>query len=404
MAEILWYIDPDATGAADGTSWTDAYTSWNSFNSAEAIDLVSATNNYVVHHRSSSGTMDTTLLTYTGWTTSLLYDIVHINDDDHEGKWASSNVYTLQGAGQNVLVIQEGWITLRGMQMERTSMTANYQGILLISSIPSGAITILDSCIFKGANNATYRERLVGIASETVYMYNCLLWNANVLPLHVTNSSISISGATVTAYLYNNTFSGGSSSTYYGGVGVMTGINNIFVGAGNSVDGTWTASDYNASDKSATTGGANDITSATFTFTDSSNGDFSLTAGDSSGCKDGGTDDPGSGLYSDDLAGVARVSSWDIGALEFVTGGTTTIIDLQLSEINLLSFIQSVISEALFVASNGNFLAPNFLIDEIIALIQANGDLLSFTQSVISEALFVASNGNFIALNFLKVS
>jgi hypothetical protein len=31
-----------------------------------------------------------------------------------------------------------------------------------------------------------------------------------------------------------------------------------------------------------------------------------------------GTDDPGAGLYSDDITGTARTSVWDIGADEYV--------------------------------------------------------------------------------------
>jgi hypothetical protein len=33
-----------------------------------------------------------------------------------------------------------------------------------------------------------------------------------------------------------------------------------------------------------------------------------------------GTDNPGSGLYSDDIIGTARSSPWDIGAFEYTSG------------------------------------------------------------------------------------
>jgi hypothetical protein len=49
---------------------------------------------------------------------------------------------------------------------------------------------------------------------------------------------------------------------------------------------------------------------------DVDNGDFSLVA--DGNCIGNGTDDPSSGLYSDDIIGTARTSTWDIGAFEYV--------------------------------------------------------------------------------------
>lgn len=54
-------------------------------------------------------------------------------------------------------------------------------------------------------------------------------------------------------------------------------------------------------------------------FTDHVNHDYSLKSGGNMVGK--GTDNPGSGLYSDDIINVARSSTWDIGAFEFVAVG-----------------------------------------------------------------------------------
>jgi hypothetical protein len=69
MAEIIRYIDPDATGAGDGTSWADAYVSMFAFDAAEETDLVTADNWMHVYCRASSGTADALATTITGWTT-----------------------------------------------------------------------------------------------------------------------------------------------------------------------------------------------------------------------------------------------------------------------------------------------------------------------------------------------
>jgi len=50
--------------------------------------------------------------------------------------------------------------------------------------------------------------------------------------------------------------------------------------------------------------------------------DFSLLAGGN--CVGNGTDDPGAGLYSDDIIGTARNTTWDIGAFEIAAAPPAT--------------------------------------------------------------------------------
>jgi hypothetical protein len=54
-------------------------------------------------------------------------------------------------------------------------------------------------------------------------------------------------------------------------------------------------------------------------YVDKDSGDFSLK--NTGNCYDNGTDDPGSGLYSDDITGFSRTSTWDIGAFEYDDSG-----------------------------------------------------------------------------------
>ena len=80
-AQVIRYVDPDAAGAANGTSWADAYTSLSAWEAAEQTDLVSAGNYHTVYCRSSGGTDDTTPFAINSWTTGSSNYIVIIGSD-----------------------------------------------------------------------------------------------------------------------------------------------------------------------------------------------------------------------------------------------------------------------------------------------------------------------------------
>jgi hypothetical protein len=71
--ELVKYVDPDATGAGNGNSWTDAYTSLATCISTEAQDLTdNGGDTLLIWCRSSGGTDDTSAVVIAGgaWTTS----------------------------------------------------------------------------------------------------------------------------------------------------------------------------------------------------------------------------------------------------------------------------------------------------------------------------------------------
>jgi hypothetical protein len=94
-------------------------------------------------------------------------------------------------------------------------------------------------------------------------------------------------------------------------------------GAGYAFLSVGTTGHYNnATDDDSATGTDSHI-NHTFTFVNAAGGDFHLQAADV-GAKDLGLSDPLSGFYSDDIDGVARSGTWDIGADEYVAAAATT--------------------------------------------------------------------------------
>lgn len=265
---------------------------------------------------------DTTAVAFSAGWNAVEINISTDSTAGHAGKWdAGGTKYLLQAANGAVLLLNSTTIikfTLTGMQVEITGQNANSQTCFTTYNCPAGVDVQISKNIFKCSGHATYRNMGVYLGTTIIKFWNNVIWNCNTSIAYYTNTPIEMES--VAHVLYNNTFSGGYVNAYLPS-GSPVGINNIFVGAGSAVsNGTWGgATNYNSSDYGTTTGGANDRTSQTFTFTDSANGDFTLSANDA-GAKRYGTPDPGSGLYSDDIIGYTRLNSsaWDIGASQYV--------------------------------------------------------------------------------------
>jgi hypothetical protein len=153
------------------------------------------------------------------------------------------------------------------------------------------------------------------------------VWNnlsySNTYNAHASNHGIGTETDQGKNYFYNNTTIG----WYYGyqiySTNYSVFINNIAKGSNSTafVASSFPAtSDYNSTDKAAATGGDHDRVNQTFAFVDEGNLDFHLAYNDG-GARGHGYSDPGSGLFSDDIDGVARSGNWDIGADQYVASG-----------------------------------------------------------------------------------
>jgi hypothetical protein len=177
MAEVVRYVDPDASGAGDGTSWTDAYTSLAAWNSAEATDLVSAGNTHHVYCRSSAGTADTTALTVSGWTVDAdNYVIIEAASGDEVLKtgWDAAR-YRLSVGGKAVSV-QNNYTQFLGLQIENTTTAG------AAVSIDAGSMQdiLFDGCRIRGGGGSTGTAYGIYAANWTdvgAIIQNCIFSN-----------------------------------------------------------------------------------------------------------------------------------------------------------------------------------------------------------------------------------
>jgi hypothetical protein len=261
---------------------------------------------------------DTAAATVDGFTTNASY-YVHIYTATaarHLGI-PSSSYYQISVSSGSALTISDNYTRVEGLQavtsssgtvgaFHVTDSTTNVRiGYCLGSATASGSAG--GSFLAYGDNNSTT-------------FYNCLGYDS-------ATNGFRVSGTT---YLYNCTAVDNATgfSSYYSVASTWTnclGYSNStadFAETGTNPTVTYCASsDATADDW----GGSGNIISQTFSFVNDGGNDWHLGAADAPGVGDG-TDDPSSGIYSDDVDGQSRTSPWDIGFDEYVAAAANNVV------------------------------------------------------------------------------
>ncbi len=318
MAALQEYVDPDATGAGNGNSPTDAYTALTTWESTEQQDLTDGGGDTMTCTcLDSSGTADTTAIEIAGWTTGATnYILIEAaaTDRAEAASWNASK-YRLSVANSDVFRIGgAGHVRIDGLQIELSSANAAFEIVYILNTIAVGSDFRISNCRIRGPDNDTYASYGIRTLDTdiTLKVWNTLIYN------------IGQNAASYGMRIYTGTTDVFNIVVYncYNGVLQQAGTTTIKNGAvfesNDDFNGIITI-DYCASDDND---GTNNVTESgggaawPDDFVDAANGDFTLKSG--SGLVGGGIDNPGSGLYSDDINGDARTSPWDVGADEYI--------------------------------------------------------------------------------------
>ena len=312
--EYVRYVDRDVSGGlGNGRDLDNAYSSLSALEIAEETDLTEDTNNLVVYLTASSGTEDETSVYWDEWTMSADYDVTLIGDGS----------YTLHNndTDDTAFRLRDTHITFIGINFKVTATGSSDRYCFFSSGFPAGS-WLIDSCTFEGVSSSS--GSVYGIYQTDPDGTNLTVVNS-IFTGFVNSTDDEHGGICNTAgtpSIYNCTFYGNR----FGTIGSFSAITNCIAGNNSNADfGTTTnvtyccSDDKSGSDAQGPIGGdwTNEMTSP-------STGDFTLVV--DGNCVGNGTDDPGSGLYDDDIEGTARSSTWDIGAYEYVApaaGGTT---------------------------------------------------------------------------------
>jgi len=306
VTPVVRYVDPGASGAGNGTSWGDAYTSLEAWNLAEAEDITAGGSDeiHTVNCKTTGGA-DTTRVIMNGWTTDDTHTITIqvATADRHDGTRGTGYRLVMDDDWEDAFECIEDYVTIDGIAVSNTNANAVH-----------GIYSTGDNCTIK--NCLAYDNDDDGIncgsATTNVLVENCICYG---------NGDDGIEAKTATIK-YCTLINNGGSGTEVDSPGTLTVIN-CYSGGNDANDygdggGTTNTTTCHDSDGTGDTTTALATDSGTyFTNVTASSEDPTITSA-SSGLNGTAT----SGHTATDFEGDTRDESTpDIGADEYIAAG-----------------------------------------------------------------------------------
>lgn len=312
--EVTVIVDPDGGAGYDYTSLAAAI-------AGEARDLVTADEQLTIKCRCTGGTADGAA-TINGFTTDATRFIKIWTDPSesyrHTGTYPSGNKYRIETTGSGI-VVSDNYVRILGIAIGVTVASGGSgRGVRVDNYTVGTGILHVGYCYIKCHSTASSNSShgiYVADTSQTTYVYNSVFTGF----YRAGRINTGIYGYGPTLIIYNCTCFGNNVGVRRS-VGVVIATNVICANSDDDFQGTITISNSASDDGDGTNAvnispGATEADDWAACFNDYANGDFSLKS--DSVCIGAGTDNPGSGLYSDDIIGTSRTSTWDIGAFEY---------------------------------------------------------------------------------------
>lgn len=334
---VTKYVDPNSATGGDGTTngltgATRAYASLSAWEAANQADIVTSdTIQKVICSSDDAGAThaaDTTAVVIDGWTTDATRFIQIEAASSHGGKW-NDNIYRFVCAdltSAHALYINESYVRLVRVQASLSGANSRSTVAIYGTGASNASLIVVDSCIIKGSGSQAGYGHGIRVLSGTCDIMNSVIYNC---------VEAGIAGTYGTAWPTINIYSSTLCNNGANGIKRLSADARLIVNAKNVYSGGHSAEDYGVSGGTITktacassdatgTAGLQNIAVNTTNFTNVTAGseDFHLPAG--SALIDVGTDTSGDAAplnFSDDIDGVARTGTWDIGADEYVAAG-----------------------------------------------------------------------------------
>ena len=321
-AEVIRYVDPDSDDGGDGTTWTLAYDSFFDMEAAEDGGTNSG-DDLIVYFRALSGGDDTTAVVIDGFTyDSVTFEAASGYEALKTG-WQAAR-YVLDVTDATAITISDSNVTLKGLQIYTTySASASTRYGVYINGVHTG-VNIYNCFIYTDGSGSADKYGIYTNDSPTVNVWNTVVWNYSWRGIRIDGGTWGIYNSIIYDSNLGIQILAGSTVTVKN-VAVFGNVDDINDAATSTID--FVASDDGDGTNAVAPSGADWANE----YAGYATGDFTLTAGGN--CEDGGTDNPGSGLYSTDIEGDSYSTPWSIGVDEIAVlwtedpAGTFTLAD-----------------------------------------------------------------------------
>lgn len=236
-AQTVYYVDTGVVGgAADGSSWANAYATLAAAEDARDGNITSVSSGVRFQCRCSTGVADTTAVTFTGWTTDADSPIIVQSDD---------RSYVIAVTNGTAIVLAEEYINLVGITIKSLAPTASGKDCVTTSSLGTSKFNISYCTFVGGADTSGFYQR--GYSSTdadcSADIWNCLFYGFGTASTSAANAPVRIYlGATINVSAC--TMVGGRNSISVS-AGTVTAKNVLATGTGNysfyNAGGTCTA-------------------------------------------------------------------------------------------------------------------------------------------------------------------
>ena len=327
MATRTVYIKPSGGDYATLKAALDAqianYTNLTVDNGSGAAGIV----NFEIGGTWSSA--DTASATTLDLVTSADY-YVNIYTDSSNRATASgykTDRYRLEVSNANALALRTDYIRVDGLQIKKTSISANYQNAIYVQTQAATNNDVrVSNCRLAGTGGDAYVEAGIEDEDDDTILK---VWNTIITgfaPGLASTLSGGVYARAATADIYNSVIYNCRNGVRRSS-GTCAVKDSAIFECTDDVYGTWTV-DYCATDDNDGTNNVDETAGGKTwadTFENAANGDFRLKAG-SPLIGAGGM--AGSSIFSTDIEGTARGATWDIGAYQFESVVSNIIMNI----------------------------------------------------------------------------